>query len=198
MKRLILLFLLITFYTQAQTGIGTTTPNASAKLDVNASDKGFLPPRVALTATNVFAPVTGLSGSTALATAAGLLVYNTTSNGNVLPGYYYWNGTLWVQISNGLIVDSSNNTSFSVAASDNNKLFLINSSTAVTVTAPTGLPSGFACQFIQIGAGAIILRGGSGVTLNSASGFTTRVSNSAVGLVMSSSASGFVFGDTIN
>jgi hypothetical protein len=85
-----------------------------------------------------------------------------------------------------------------VAASDNNKLFLINSSTAVTVTVPTGLPSGFACQFIQIGAGAIILRGGSGVTLNSASGFTTRVSNSAVGLVMSSSASGFVFGDTIN
>jgi hypothetical protein len=139
-----------------------------------------------------------LSGSTALATAAGLLVYNTTSNGNVLPGYYYWNGNLWVQISNGLIVDSSNNTSFSVAASDNNKLFLINSSTAVTVTVPTGLPSGFACQFIQIGAGAIILRGGSGVTLNSASGFTTRVSNSAVGLVMSSSASGFVFGDTIN
>jgi hypothetical protein len=198
MKRLILLFLFISFFAEAQTGIGTTTPNASAKLDVNASDKGFLPPRVALTATNVFAPVTGLSGSTALATAAGLLVYNTTSNGNVLPGYYYWNGTLWVQISNGLIVDSSNNTSFSVAASDNNKLFLINSSTAVTVTAPTGLPSGFACQFIQIGAGAIILRGGSGVTLNSASGFTTRVSNSAVGLVMSSSASGFVFGDTIN
>jgi hypothetical protein len=198
MKRLILLFLFISFFAEAQTGIGTTTPNASAKLDVNASDKGFLPPRVALTATNVFAPVTGLSGSTALATAAGLLVYNTTSNGNVLPGYYYWNGNLWVQISNGLIVDSSNNTSFSVAASDNNKLFLINSSTAVTVTVPTGLPSGFACQFIQIGAGAIILRGGSGVTLNSASGFTTRVSNSAVGLVMSSSASGFVFGDTIN
>ncbi len=198
MNRLIFIFLFISFFAEAQTGIGTTTPNASAKLDVNAPDKGFLPPRVALTATNVFAPVTGLSGSTALATAAGLLVYNTTSNGYVLPGYYYWNGTLWIQISNGLIVDSSNNTSFSVAASDNNKLFLINSSTAVTVTVPTGLPSGFACQFIQIGAGAIILRGGSGVTLNSASGFTTRVSNSAVGLVMSSSASGFVFGDTIN
>ncbi|MFM1792060.1 MAG: hypothetical protein RLZZ252_414 [Bacteroidota bacterium] len=198
MKKLLFFLLLIVFYSEAQTGIGTTTPNASAKLDIFADNKGFLPPRVALTATNVFAPVTGLSGSTALATAAGLLVYNTTSNGNVLPGYYYWNGTLWVQISNGLIVDSSNNTSFSVAASDNNKLFLINSSTAVTVTVPTGLPSGFACQFIQIGAGAIILRGGSGVTLNSASGFTTRVSNSAVGLVMSSSASGFVFGDTIN
>jgi len=28
----------------AQTGIGTTTPNASAKLEVYATNKGFLPP----------------------------------------------------------------------------------------------------------------------------------------------------------
>jgi hypothetical protein len=33
----------------AQTGIGTTTPNASAKLDVYSTNKGFLPPRVSLT-----------------------------------------------------------------------------------------------------------------------------------------------------
>ncbi len=198
MKKLLFFFLLIVFYSEAQTGIGTTTPNASAKLDIFADNKGFLPPRVALTATNVFAPVTGLSGSTALATAAGLLVYNTTSSGNVLPGYYYWNGTLWIQISNGLIVDSSKTSSFSVAAADNNKLFLINSSTSVTVTVPSGLPLGFACQFIQTGAGAVILLGGSGVTLNSANGLTSRAANSAVGLVLSSSTVGYVFGDTIN
>jgi hypothetical protein len=198
MKKLLFFFLLIVFYSEAQTGIGTTTPNASAKLDIFADNKGFLPPRVALTATNVFAPVTGLSGSTALATAAGLLVYNTTSNGYVLPGYYYWNGTLWIQISNGLIVDSSKTSSFSVAAADNNKLFLINSSTSVTVTVPSGLPLGFACQFIQTGAGAVILLGGSGVTLNSANGLTSRAANSAVGLVLSSSTVGYVFGDTIN
>lgn len=33
----------------AQTGIGTTTPDASAKLDVYSNNKGFLPPRVTLT-----------------------------------------------------------------------------------------------------------------------------------------------------
>jgi hypothetical protein len=198
MKKLLFFFLLIVFYSEAQTGIGTTTPNASAKLDIFADNKGFLPPRVALTATNVFAPVTGLSGSTALATAAGLLVYNTTSSGNVLPGYYYWNGTLWIQISNGLIVDASKTSSFSVAAADNNKLFLINSSTSVTVTVPSGLPIGFACQFIQTGVGAVILLGGSGVILNSANGLTSRAANSAVGLVLSSSTVGYVFGDTIN
>ncbi len=197
MKRLILLFLLITFYGQAQTGIGTTTPNASAKLDVTATDRGFLPPRVALTASNVFAPITGTSSA-----AAGLLIYNTATAGtvpnNVVPGYYFWNGTAWIQISNGLIVDASKTSSFSVAAADNNKLFLINSSTSVTVTVPSGLPIGFACQFIQTGAGSVILLGGSGVTLNSANGLTSRAANSAVGLVMSSSTVGYVFGDTIN
>lgn len=197
MKRLILFFLLITFYAEAQTGIGTTTPNASAKLDVTATDRGFLPPRVALTASNVFAPITGTSSA-----AAGLLIYNTATAGtvpnNVVPGYYFWNGTAWIQISNGLIVDASKTSSFSVAAADNNKLFLINSSTSVTVTVPSGLPIGFACQFIQTGAGSVILLGGSGVTLNSANGLTSRAANSAVGLVMSSSTVGHVFGDTIN
>ncbi|WP_395617824.1 hypothetical protein [Aquirufa sp.] len=197
MKRLIVLFLLITFYGQAQTGIGTTTPNASAKLDVTATDRGFLPPRVALTAANVFTPITGTSSA-----AAGLLIYNTATAGtvpnNVVPGYYFWNGTAWIQISNGLIVDASKTSSFSIVAADNNKLFLINSSTSVTVTVPSGLPIGFACQFIQTGAGAVILLGGSGVTLNSANGLTSRAANSAVGLVMSSSTLGYVFGDTIN
>ena len=195
MKKLVF-FLLISFGALAQTGIGTTTPNASAKLDVSSSTLGFLPPRVALTANNVFAPIIGTSSA-----AAGLLIYNTATAGtapnNVVPGYYYWNGTAWTQISNGLIVDASKSSSFSVAAADNNKLFLISSSTTVTVTIPTGLPVGFSCQFIQTGAGVITLSGSS-VTLNSANGLTSRAQNSAVGLVMSSSTVGYVFGDTIN
>ncbi len=197
MKKLIFFFLLVSQGILAQSGIGTTTPNASAKLDVTATDRGFLPPRVALTASNVFSPITGTSSA-----AAGLLIYNTATAGtvpnNVVPGYYFWNGTAWIQISNGLIVDASKTSNFSVAAADNNKLFLINSSTSVTVTVPSGLPIGFACQFIQTGAGAVILLGGSGVTLNSANGLTSRAANSAVGLVLSSSTVGYVFGDTIN
>ncbi len=197
MKKLIFFFLLVSQGILAQTGIGTTTPNASAKLDVTATDRGFLPPRVALTASNVFSPITGTSSA-----AAGLLIYNTATAGtvpnNVVPGYYFWNGTAWIQISNGLIVDASKTSNFSVAAADNNKLFLINSSTSVTVTVPSGLPIGFACQFIQTGAGAVILLGGSGVTLNSANGLTSRAANSAIGLVLSSSTVGYVFGDTIN
>ncbi|MEN9959578.1 MAG: hypothetical protein RLZZ474_1822 [Bacteroidota bacterium] len=93
MKKIIL-FLLISFGALAQTGIGTTTPNASAKLEVYAIDKGFLPPRVALTATNATSPITS--------PAIGLLVYNTatagTSPNNVTPGFYYYNGSSWVKL----------------------------------------------------------------------------------------------------
>lgn len=199
-KNIFLIGLFLTQLAQAQTGIGTTTPNAASKLDVSSADKGFLPPRVALTATNTFAPVTGLSGASPLATAAGLLVYNTTSNNNVTPGYYYWNGTSWILISNGLIMDNSKTASFTLNATDNNKIFLISSASAVTVTvsnvSPNILPVGFSCQIIQGSTGAITLTG-SGITLNSSNGLSTRATNSVIGLIINTTSTGFVMGDSI-
>ena len=194
MKQFVLLIgLLFSVQVFAQTGIGTTAPNASAKLEVAATDKGFLPPRVALTASNAFSPIVGTA-----ANATGLLVYNTASAGaapnNVVPGYYYWNGTAWIQISGGLVIETKS-ASFSLGAADNNKLFFINSASNVTVTVPT-LPIGFSCQLIQTGAGTITFAG-SGTTLNSASGLSTRTTNSVIGLVMNTATVGYVFGDTI-
>ncbi len=74
----------------AQTGIGTTTPNASAKLDVYSTNKGFLPPRVTLTSTT--------DATTIASPAEGLLVYNLGSVG-LQAGYYYWNGANWATIA---------------------------------------------------------------------------------------------------
>ena len=90
-KKLFSILLLFTsVLTQAQTGIGTTTPNASAKLDVYATNKGFLPPRVTLTSA---------TDATTIATPAeGLLVYNVGSVG-LQSGYYYWNGGNWATIA---------------------------------------------------------------------------------------------------
>ncbi len=194
MKKLFLvLIIFILGEVQAQTGIGTTTPSPSAKLEVAATDKGFLPPRVALTASNSFTPITGTAAS-----AAGLLVYNTATAGsapnNVVPGYYYWNGSTWIQISGGLVIESRT-SSFNLSAADNNKLFFISSASAVTVTVPT-LPIGFSCQLIQTGAGTVTFAP-SGTTLNSASGLSTRTTNSVIGLVMNTTTVGYVFGDTI-
>ncbi len=189
----------ITLQVEAQTGIGTTTPNASAKLEVASTTQGFLPPRIALTGTNDIATIKNAAG-TSITPATGLLVYNSASAGNtpnnVVPGYYYWNGTVWVQISNGLIIDNSKSAGFTLAAADNNKVFLITSASAITVTVPSTLPVGFSCQIIQGGAGAITIAG-SGVTLNSSNGFVTRATNSVIGLVMNSTTTGFVMGDTI-
>lgn len=188
--------LLFSIQVTAQTGIGTASPNASAKLDVSSSTMGFLPPRVALTANNVFAPIVGTSSA-----AAGLLIYNTATAGtipnNVVPGYYYWNGSAWVQIAGGLVIDNSKSSDFSLTTADNNKLFIINSiNTTVIVTVPT-LTIGFNCQFIQTGTGAIRMSAASGITLNSANGLTSRTTNSVIGLVMNSTTAGFVFGDTM-
>lgn len=76
--------------TAAQTGIGTTTPNASAKLDVSATNKGFLPPRVSLTDAN--------DQTTILTPATGLLVY-CKGDAGLASGYYFWNGSAWATIA---------------------------------------------------------------------------------------------------
>lgn len=46
MKQIFILFVVFSINANAQTGIGTSTPNASAKLEVAATDKGFLLPRM--------------------------------------------------------------------------------------------------------------------------------------------------------
>lgn len=102
MKKIVLaLVLLLSFQGKAQTGIGTTTPNASAKLEVYATNKGFLPPRIALLSTSDVATIAS--------PASGLIIYNTATAGtsptNVLPGYYYWDGSKW----NGMVNQGSLN-----------------------------------------------------------------------------------------
>ena len=84
----ILAFLCTSNITFGQIGIGTQTPDASAVLDVVASDKGFLAPQVALIAAGTWT----LTGT---ATEEGMLVYNTTDNTTLDPGYYFWDGTTW-------------------------------------------------------------------------------------------------------
>ncbi len=115
----------------AQTGIGTTTPHASAKLDVSSTNKGFLPPRVTLTSATDITTITS--------PAEGLFVYNLGSVG-LQAGYYYWNGANWATIAtatsagngvtsmdmtklyakrwaSGSVIESTNGQSFTVPVS---------------------------------------------------------------------------------
>ncbi|WP_291102742.1 MULTISPECIES: hypothetical protein [unclassified Flavobacterium] len=95
-----LLVLMICTNATAQVGIGTTTPRGA--LEINSTTNGFIAPQVALTSVTVAAPVTNPQGG---AIIAGTFVYNTTTAGttpnNVTPGYYFWNGSVWIKFNAG-------------------------------------------------------------------------------------------------
>jgi hypothetical protein len=84
MKKVAIVFvvLLLTGKTQAQVGIGTTTPVSSAQLEVNSTSKGFLLPRM-----------TAAQRDSIVGPVAGLMVYctNCTANGEV----QVYSGSSW-------------------------------------------------------------------------------------------------------
>ncbi|XOV67948.1 MAG: hypothetical protein ACFHU9_02015 [Fluviicola sp.] len=82
-----------TFMFAQNVGIGTNTPDASAKLEIDDANRGVLINRVSLTAvTNGTTPVNG--------PATGLLVYNTNAavTGGDGEGFYHWDGTQWSKL----------------------------------------------------------------------------------------------------
>ena len=80
--------LIISLSTSAQVSINTngTSPDNSAMLDVQSTDKGILIPRMDETGMNNIATP-----------ATGLVVYNTTAN-----AFYYFNGSSWLPIGDGI------------------------------------------------------------------------------------------------
>ncbi|MBP7174287.1 MAG: hypothetical protein KBA33_09525 [Cloacibacterium sp.] len=127
-KNLLPIILLVTSfgYLSAQsTGIGTTKPDASARLDLSSNNQGVLIPRISLTSTTVASPVTS--------PATSLMVYNTATINNVTPGYYYWDGTQWVRFQMAVAGAGGNTilngTSAPVTTTGNVGDFYINTAT---------------------------------------------------------------------
>ncbi|WP_445715286.1 hypothetical protein [Flavobacterium sp.] len=93
-KNLIYLLILINSSLLAQVGVGTTTPQAT--MDISSTNDGLLIPRIALSATNV---------ATVLTPTTSELVYNTATSAagpnQVTPGFYYWDGSLWIRLATG-------------------------------------------------------------------------------------------------
>lgn len=89
MRKFFTLFLLAqAFIAQSQVKIGNnpSTINTNSLLELESTNKGFLPPRVALNDASLVTPLTGT-------VPAGMLVFST--GGTLADGYYYWNGTQW-------------------------------------------------------------------------------------------------------
>lgn len=125
--------------TAQNVGIGTTTPNASAKLEISATNSGLLIPRVSLTGTDDVVTIPSPANS--------LLIFNTDDAGAgvfvVSPGYYYFNSSnaTWLRLQTaGSIVSSGWQTNGNagttpasnyVGTSDNQSLaFKINNTNA--------------------------------------------------------------------
>ncbi|MGB3154936.1 MAG: hypothetical protein WBB06_10060, partial [Chitinophagaceae bacterium] len=81
-KLLLLLFLTVTVIANAQNvGIGTTSPNTSALLDVSSTAKGFLPPRMTTAQRDAIATP-----------SQGLMIFNTTTQSLEIFTAYGWYG----------------------------------------------------------------------------------------------------------
>ena len=99
MKKILFILSILLFanFAKAQTGIGTTSPHASAKLEVASDRQGFLPPQVSLTGPSDISTIKNAVG-TSITPATGLLVY-CKGDAGLAAGYYYWNGALWATIA---------------------------------------------------------------------------------------------------
>lgn len=104
------LLLLLTLFVginkiNAQIGIGTTTPDASAVLDVQSTNKGILIPTISLTNTNLSAPINSPKN--------GLMVYNNNVVNDVEIGFYYWEDSEWIKFTNSKDEYTVNTTDYS-------------------------------------------------------------------------------------
>jgi len=75
-----------TLKAQVKIGDNPNTIDANSLLEMESTNKGFLPPRVAINSLNSASPLTD-------PVSAGMLVYS--SGGTVTDGFYYWDGTKW-------------------------------------------------------------------------------------------------------
>ncbi|MEM4166594.1 MAG: hypothetical protein QW255_04540, partial [Candidatus Bilamarchaeaceae archaeon] len=76
----------------SKVSIGDNGAENSAVLELIASNKGLLIPKVSLVSKNLPDPINN--------PALGLLVYNvnTSQSGNIYPGFYAWNGNEWLRL----------------------------------------------------------------------------------------------------
>lgn len=161
---IMLIGILIAISVKAQVGIGTTSPDGSAQLEVLSSSKGILIPR--LTASqrgNISSP------------ANGLLIYQTDNT----PGFYFYNNGQWQRLINNTELTPGggngtngntilNGTSNPSSSTGNNGDFYINTS-AYTLFGPKAggvWPSGISI----IGSGSVPFPVTSGGTISIANG----------------------------
>ena len=217
-KLIFFLVLFVSIKCASQTAIGTITPNASAKFEIASTDKGLLIPRMTATQrTAIASPANGLL----VFQTDGVIGFYVNTGTSAAPVWTRINMD-WVRTGNdiaytagnisttGTLTGGNSSTSslsgfaanvasisanYSITAADNGKVIQSTSASAITVTIPAGLPTGFNCTVVQMGAGQITF---SGTYLNR-TGFTKSASQySLVSILHLGSNSIIVTGEMSN
>ena len=84
----------VSVLTFSQVGIGTNTPSSKSILDLTATDKGFLLPRMTTAQRTAISP--------SAITDKGMQVFDTTTN-----SIWYWDGTTWIAQGSKNIYDTN-------------------------------------------------------------------------------------------
>lgn len=156
---LVVITLVLCLHIKAQVKIGDNpnTINANSLLELESTNKGFLPPRVALNSATSVSP---LSGSV----TSGMLVYS--SGGTLADGYYYWNGTQWKLVATSelnVVTKAANAT-----LTKNETCVLASNDITLTLPAVTSSDNGLAITIKNAGTHTdlITVQGNSGATID--------------------------------
>jgi len=147
----------------AQVGVGTSSPDASAALEVSSTTKGFLPPRMTATQRAAIA-----------SPATGMMVYQTDGTA----GLYVYSGSAWI-IQADWYVDPDASTSYFGLNKPSNVASGALNNLGIGTTALNALTDGD--QNLAVGTGAL-----AAVTKN---GYNTAVGYNALNGANSSTAS---------
>jgi len=160
MKKLFFItLLLITALAEAQVKIGNNpnTINSNSLLELESTNKGFLPPRVALNSISFVSPLTGT-------VPAGMLVYST--GGTLTDGYYYWNGTQWKLVATNQLNMVTKTTTTTLIKTET--FILASNDITLTLPAVTSSDDGLSITVKNVGSHTdlVTVQGNGGATID--------------------------------
>ena len=175
-------FFLISLGLNAQTGIGTSNPNAAAKLDVSSTTSGFLPPRMSAGQRNAIA-----------SPPAGLIVW--CNNCGTYGELQVYNGTAWTNVTGGTASFATPGAPTIGTVTAGNAQASVpftqpasNGGSTITSYTATSSPGGFTGTLTQAGSGTITVTG-----LSNGTAYTfTVIATNSVGTSATSAASNSV------
>ncbi|CAM1374083.1 hypothetical protein [Tenacibaculum xiamenense] len=155
--------------------VGASQIDNAAQFEVVAANKGVLLPRVQLTGTNDVTTVSNVS----IGSKESLLVYNTATINDVVPGYYYWDKNRWVPLSgtdnqnltlsgSNLSIEGGNSVSLSSLDTDDQTLSLSGNNLSISQGNSVSL-SGINTddQNLTLSGSNLSIEGGNSVSLSS-------------------------------